>query len=385
MALWLVAPALAAYGALFVPAVYFRVAFHVVKRYALMRDRVDWAAVRAEADVLRRGARSTADTYPAIRLVLARLGDGHSHLASPETVRAHRAGASLSLGLTVIWPESTVAVVEPGGPADEAGVRPGDVVEAVDGNAPEHVHGVVVLARRPGAVHLRLRRVGETEPRTVALTARALPFNRPAVVRRLDGVLAYIDIPGVVGGGGSFDSDAVAAIRAVDAAPICGWVVDLRRNVGGNMWPMLHALRPILGEGNPFTYRFGKGPMSQDPVYSLRQPAPALAVLTSRLTVSSGELVTIAFRGPSTTRTFGEATGGLSTSNMSFPMVDGAVLVVTVSRPADRLGRAYGGPIEPDQPIPIDWTRIGSDDDPVIAAAVRWLREQPSCRAGGAG
>ena len=33
--------ALAAYGALFIPAVYFRVAFHVVKRYALMRDRVD--------------------------------------------------------------------------------------------------------------------------------------------------------------------------------------------------------------------------------------------------------------------------------------------------------------------------------------------------------
>jgi C-terminal processing protease CtpA/Prc len=172
----------------------------------------------------------------------------------------------------------------------------------------------------------------------------------------------------------------VAAIREVDTVPICGWVVDLRRNVGGNMWPMLHAVRPILGEGNPFTYRYGKGPGSQEPVYLLKQPNPAIAVLTSRLTVSSGELLTVAFRGPSATRTFGEATSGLSTSNMNYPLVDGAMLVVTTSRAADRTGRVYDGPIQPDQPVDIDWARIGTDDDPVIRVASSWLREQTQCR-----
>jgi carboxyl-terminal processing protease len=376
----MVMTALVGYGVLFIPSVYFRVAFFMIQRNALTRDHVDWVGVRAEADRLRRGARSTRDTYPAIRLVLQRLGDNHSHLASPETVRAIRAGSTLTWGLTALWPEGIVAVVSPGSPADEAGIAAGDVIEAVDGSAPAHVDGVVLLPRGQ-TVSLRLRRAGRPEAATIQLTPRVVRFNQPATVRRLQDGFGYVDVPGVVGGGDSFDRDAVAAIRAVDTAPICGWVVDLRRNVGGNMWPMLHAVRPILGEGNPFTYRYGKGPWSQASVYSLKQPAPAIAVLTSRLTVSSGELLTIAFRGPSTTRTFGEATVGLSSSNMDFPLVDGAILVVTTSRAADRVGREYDGPIQPDQPVEIDWTRIGTDDDPVVRSATGWLRDQGPCRA----
>lgn len=61
---------------------------------------------------------------------------------------------------------------------------------------------------------------------------------------------------------------------------------------------------------------------------------------------------------------------------MDFPLVDGAMLVVTTSRAADRLGREYDGPIQPDQPVETDWTRVGSDDDPVIRAATGWLGEQ---------
>lgn len=377
----LVALALAGYGTLFIPTVYFRVALFLIQRNSLMSDRVDWIAVRAEADELVRGARSTRDTYPAIRLVLRRLGDDHSHLASPETVRAYRSGSDFTLGLTAIWPESTVAVVSPGSPADEAGIKVGDLVDAVDGSAPAHVRGVLLLPRGPQAVSLVLRRSGKAEPVSTQLTPRSMRFNQPATVRRLANGLGYIDVPGVVGGGDSFDRDSVAAIRGADATPICGWVVDLRRNVGGNMWPMLHAVRPILGEGNPFTYRYGKGPWSQEPVYLLKQPNPAIAVLTSRLTVSSGELLAVAFRGPPTTRTFGEATSGLSTSNMNYPLVDGAMLVVTTSRAADRTGRVYDGPIQPDQPVAIDWPRLGSDDDPVIRVASSWLQEQARCRA----
>lgn len=38
-------------------------------------------------------------------------------------------------------------------------------------------------------------------------------------------------------------------IRAADHSGITGWIVDLRANTGGNMWPMIAGVGPILGEG----------------------------------------------------------------------------------------------------------------------------------------
>ncbi len=38
-------------------------------------------------------------------------------------------------------------------------------------------------------------------------------------------------------------------IADLDKAHPAGWVVDLRGNVGGNMWPMLAGIGPVLGEG----------------------------------------------------------------------------------------------------------------------------------------
>jgi len=198
--------ALTARGAMFVPAVYFHVAFSTIQRSSLMRDRVDWRALRAEADELRRGARSTADTYPAIRLVLQRLGDHHSHLSTPATMHAHRGGATWAPGLTVIGPERVVALVSPGGPADKAGIAVGDIVETVNGQAPSHA---LFLSVDGPAIDLTVRRPGDATARGVRLQPGLTVFNQPATVRRLKGRLGYIDVPGVVGGGGRFAEDAV--------------------------------------------------------------------------------------------------------------------------------------------------------------------------------
>jgi hypothetical protein len=66
---------------------------------------------------------------------------------------------------------------------------------------------------------------------------------------------------------------------------------------------------------------------------------------------------------------------------MDVPLVDGAWLVVTVGRAADRLGHEYDGPILPDEPIAIDWALFGSADDPLIRSAASWLRGQKQCLA----
>jgi C-terminal processing protease CtpA/Prc len=106
-----------------------------------------------------------------------------------------------------------------------------------------------------------------------------------------------------------------------------------------------------------------------------------VAVLTAPDTGSSGEFVTIAFRGRPQTRSFGLPTEGRPTGNDTFRLSDGAVIVLTTVQKADRTGHVY-----PDAPRPPDQTVINgsSRQDPYrsdasIRAAEHWLTAQHAC------
>jgi hypothetical protein len=47
---------------------------------------------------------------------------------------------------------------------------------------------------------------------------------------------------------------------------------------------------------------------------------------------------------------------------------------------ADRSGFVYNGRIPPDEPMAIDWARLGTPVDPMILAAGTWLRGQAACK-----
>lgn len=173
-----------------------------------------------------------------------------------------------------------------------------------------------------------------------------------------------------------------------DKSSSCGWILDLRDNGGGNMWPMMKGLDPLLGDA-PFgsfvlADRFrqpwrrgganifphsGELPPSP-PAFTLHNSAAPIAILIGPMTVSSGEMVAIAPIGRENVRVFGTASAGFTTANMTHKLKDGAVLAVTVSGVADRTGRYYSGPIEPDERSELAFTE---------AAATKWLLDR--CRA----
>ena len=114
-----------------------------------------------------------------------------------------------------------------------------------------------------------------------------------------------------------------------------------------------------------------------DAVYRSPAAAAPVAILTSRLTASSGEAVVIAFVGRPNTRIFGKRTRGLSTSNDQFFLSDGAMINLTVATLADRNGHVYPNGIDPDE------TADAPPGSPVSSAALEWLQRQPACRASG--
>ena len=68
----------------------------------------------------------------------------------------------------------------------------------------------------------------------------------------------------------------------------------------------------------------------------------------------------------------------MSTTNQGFRLPDGANMVITVGTYIDRTGTSYGKPIEPDIVVrsPLDGPSM-LRGDPIIAEALRWLRDQP--------
>ena len=157
-------------------------------------------------------------------------------------------------------------------------------------------------------------------------------------------------------------------LMALDSQELKGWVIDLRRNSGGNMWPMLAALSPLFGNkrlgyfispdgskiqwgtynnfsvlDNRYQYRFP----SQ---YSVRNANIPIAVLVSSKTASSGEAVLIATRAFENVRTFGEASCGQSTSNKRYKLSNGDSLLVTGAVMADFKGEVFGQRIDVDEP-----------------------------------
>ncbi len=181
----------------------------------------------------------------------------------------------------------------------------------------------------------------------------------------------------------------VEQVEDLRARGACGWIVDLRENGGGNMWPMINGLEALLG-GGPFgAFGQASGP---DNYWVRSQPAiradaagqPPLtgapgalaedpvAVLLGPRTASSGEMTAVAFRGRPKTRFFGTPTAGLTTANAPFALSDNSWLLITTSRVHDGAGNLIEGPLVPDE-------ATGPAD--TLGAAVSWLRRQ-GCRPG---
>jgi carboxyl-terminal processing protease len=220
----------------------------------------------------------------------------------------------------------------------------------------------------------------------------------------LQGRFGYVRTATFNGQGDAHTQEYHDIIRELDQPATCGWVVDMRFNGGGNMWPMLAGVGPILGEGSPgsfvdadgvrtpWYYEAGASGTLRDGVKSraagaavphrLRREGAPVAVLTGPTTASAGEAVTIAFRGRPDTRSFGAPTFGVPTANSAYFMSDGSVVVLTTAWEEDRNGVRYTTRMPPDEDTgSVASTNADPAADPTLARALQWLGEHAACQA----
>lgn len=215
--------------------------------------------------------------------------------------------------------------------------------------------------------------------------------------RSLKNGIGYLSLPGARGSQEAYDQyvrRGRAAVAKADENGACGWVVDLRNETGGGMWPVLAVVGPILGDGKvgmfvdaggkKYTWSIKNGaPYSDgkskgwDDARPVARSSPPVAVLTSQGTASAGEAVVVAFRGRPNTRSFGTPTRGVPTGNKVYRLSDAALITLTEVRDADRAGRTYDAAIPPDEEIARNPLARAHDD--VLRAAQDWLLEQFAC------
>jgi carboxyl-terminal processing protease len=317
---------------------YLEKALNIMQENSLHKNKVDWKTLRKKTFAKAKGAKKTSDTWEAIRFALKEIGDNHSFLQlSTQELR------------------------------DREKVKNGMKSEETK--------------EKKSLSPFHKRRQAETFTHKIA----------NCIVSRL-----------VVPAHGSqkdlYSKKLNEFIAEADKQNPCGWIIDLRGNGGGNVFPMLAGIGALLdtskavfalnADGGKITFFYLNGqagliePDKQEKIitkiegmaYKVRTRKP-IAILIDRGTGSSGELIAIAFRGQANTRFFGENTYGASTSTRGFKLSDGANIVLATGVDADRNGKVYPNGVEPDEKIPIGGKFLPANNDPVIHAALGWIGE----------
>lgn len=181
----------------------------------------------------------------------------------------------------------------------------------------------------------------------------------------LNGDIAVIKLPDFLGTAEAGRKYAKVAEDFIheNRDKINGVVLDLRGNTGGDMGPMATAVSSLLPDGELMYYHYrsydvpvtlkdgvisnaGTGGKSLYPDEKLKVP---VAILTDDMTASSGEALTLCFRGLENVKTFGAPTAGYTSVNMLYSLYDGAQMYLTVAFDKARTGEIFKETsIEPD-------------------------------------
>lgn len=185
------------------------------------------------------------------------------------------------------------------------------------------------------------------------------------------------------------------AIAKIHTKKIKGWIIDLRVNTGGNMYPMIAGLTAFLGEGKVGGFISSEGQPDgnwniKDGIFYVDsiQVSPAryegypikkelpIAVLISGYTASSGEMTAITTIGRKNSILIGEPSAGYTTSNLGFELNAYSGLNLAVDYAADRNGKVYPKKIVPDLLV-IDGDHFEKlKEDRKVQAAILWLKKR---------
>jgi len=227
----------------------------------------------------------------------------------------------------------TVISVLPGGPAEKASVRAGDLIDRVDGSATRELSVVQLerlLAGEPNTtVKIYVVREGRGEPEAVTLT-RTIPNYPPVVTNTLEDRDGYLRVSTFEKGKAK---EIAAKVKELEANGAHKIILDLRNCAGGDVQEAIDTANLFLDKGL-ITYLYGQRYPRQD---IMAHPADyvcnlPLAVLINQSTAGPAEIVASAIMGNKRGEVVGVRSFGVGVFQKTIPVGDGSALLLSVAK-----------------------------------------------------
>jgi carboxyl-terminal processing protease len=319
----------------------------------------------------------------AIRGMMEGLGDQHSSYMDPDEFKQANMpmdGEYEGIGAYVDTTEEylTITTPMPGSPAQQAGLRPGDMIIAVDGDDMTGIDGSLVLRRVLGPagsqVTLTIAREGESEPFDVVIT-RAKITLKSVEYEMLEDNIAYVKLSSF---GDQTYKDLRAALKDLMDKNPKGMILDLRNNGGGYLNTAIQVVSQFVGDGVVMYEEYGDGTRQTfDAIPGGAATKIPLVVLVNEGTASASEITAGAIQDYGRGTLVGAKTFGKGSVQSWIPLdnAQGAVRV-TIARwltPNERQIHTIG--LEPDVEVELTEEDFDAERDPQLDKAIEILNE----------
>jgi carboxyl-terminal processing protease len=280
-------------------------------------------------------------------------------------------------GLEYASPPLYIAGVDPGSPAEHAGLRPGDIIVTINGLAPflnqQAVPEIINQLSASTPIQLQIQHPGAHNVRSVRLVPAAYPDLPLVSTRMLPGHILYLRLTSF--GSGAFNQ-VDSAVQQAGGAQLKGLILDLRGNGGGNVQEQSRIISLFVhNQATAFFVNKQGQRTAQQADNSIPLLHVRLVVLIDQNCASACDATAAAIRDLHLGRLVGERTAGaVSGPAGEFFLNDGSVLLLPASFMLGPAGETVDGiGVPPDDEVHPTLADLAAGHDPVLEKALQDL------------
>ncbi len=268
--------------------------------------------------------------------------DPYSAYLTPERYKELEIGTSGEfggVGIEISGENDLLTVITPieGSPAAKAGIKPGDLIIAIDGKSTEglSVDEAVKSLRGPkgSTVKITIQSQGDKNPREVVLV-RDIIYVKSVDSKLIDGRIGYIKLSQFQEKTSEELVKAVEALEFENKSQLNGLILDLRNNPGGLLTQAVEVADEFIDEGLIVSVK-GRVEDQSTEYYATKKdntPGYPIIILVNKGSASASEVVAEALQDKKRAIILGTKTFGKGSVQSIIKLEDGSGLKLTTAK-----------------------------------------------------